>query len=272
MGQRSGLQGSRKRRVPGRPAAPAPAKTEVPARRAKRKAPAEAPRQLAGDVQALAAQLGVHLRRPEVVRQALLHKSAQQELGLPSNERLEFLGDAVLGLVVATHLFRAYPEWAEGDLTKLKAVAVSEPVLARVARQLDLGAYLLLAKGEEQSGGRGRASILADAVEALIAAIYLDRGMRVVREMILSLLGDHLEAIARSECDLDYKTLLQEKIQELHRKPPTYHVVAESGPDHDRTFTAEVRLAARTLGKGSGKSKKQAEQAAARDALGRGVS
>jgi ribonuclease-3 len=227
---------------------------------------AAAPR-LAGNAQALAKRLGITLRRPELMRQALRHKSAQQELGLPSNERLEFLGDAVLGLTIAGYLHRSHPELAEGQLTKVKAVAVSEPVLAEVAREINLGAYLTLAKGEEQSGGRNRSSILADALEAVIAAIYLDRGITLARKVILALLLDHLQAIERSEHEPDYKTLLQEKIQELHRKPPSYYVVGESGPDHDRTFVAEARLSGRVLGKGSGKSKKQAEQAAARAAL-----
>lgn len=237
----------------------------TPTRRTKKKS--AAPVELAGNVEALGARLGFDPRHTELIRQALLHKSAQQELGLASNERLEFLGDAVLGLVVANHLYKLHPDQAEGELTKLKAVAVSEPVLARIARELDLGAYLLLAKGEEQSGGRQRPSILSDALEAVIAAIYLDRGMTVVKKVILSLFANELHAIEQSEYNQDFKTSLQEKIQELHRRPPTYHVVAEAGPDHDRTFTAEVRLAGRVLGKGSGKSKKQAEQAAARDAL-----
>ncbi len=236
-------------------------------RRPARKAPQAPARSLVGNAEALAKHLGVTLRRPELMRQALVHKSAQQEMSLPSNERLEFLGDAVLGLTVAASLYRSHPDLAEGELTKVKAVAVSEPVLAKVARQLDLGAYLVLAKGEEQSGGRNRSSILADALEAVIAAVYLDRGVIAARKMILSLLDSQLLAIERSEHDLDYKTLLQEKIQELHRKPPSYHMVSESGPDHDRTFVAEVRLSGRVLGKGTGKSKKQAEQAAARDAL-----
>jgi ribonuclease III len=221
----------------------------------------------AGNAQALAEKLGIELHRPQWMEKALRHKSAQQELNLPSNERLEFLGDAVLGLTIAGYLFRSHPDLPEGELTKVKAVAVSEPVLAKVARELDLGAYLTLAKGEEQSGGRNRSSILADAMEAVIAAIYLDRGLILAKRVILELLGSHLAAIERSEHDLDYKTLLQERIQELHRKPPSYHVVAESGPDHDRTFTAEVRLAGQMLGRGMGKSKKQAEQAAARQAL-----
>ena len=233
----------------------------------KSSAPAPCANPNAGNAQRLAKRLGIELNRPLWMEKALRHKSAQQELGLPSNERLEFLGDAVLGLTIAGYLFRSHPDLPEGELTKVKAVAVSEPTLAKVARELDLGSYLTLAKGEEQSGGRNRSSILADAMEAVIAAIYLDRGLTLAKRVILELLGNHLAAIERSEHELDYKTLLQERIQELHRKPPSYHVVAESGPDHDRTFTAEVRLAGQILGRGMGKSKKQAEQAAAREAL-----
>ncbi len=220
-----------------------------------------------GDVKGLAAALDIEPRHPGLLRQALTHKSAEQELGLLSNERLEFLGDSVLDLVLAEHLFKGHPDLAEGDLTKLKAVAVSEPVLAAIARELDLGRFLLLAKGEEQTGGRDRSSILADAMEAIFAAVYLDRGYRAARKLIAGLLGSRLEAIERREYEPDYKTLLQEKIQERHRSPPTYRVVAQSGPDHDRTFVAEARIGRRVLGSGSGKSKKQAEQAAARAAL-----
>jgi len=215
----------------------------------------------------LADRLGVVPRRREILRQAVTHKSAEQELGLPSNERLEFLGDAVLGVAVAGYLYRTHPDLAEGDLTKVKAAAVSESTLAQVAQELDLGRYLILSHGEEQSGGRGRDSILADALEAVFGAVYLDRGITAAREMILRLLADNLHAIERAEHELDYKTLLQEKIQELHRVPPTYRVVDQSGPDHDRTFVAEVRLGRKVLGSGVGKSKKQAEQAAAREAL-----
>lgn len=218
----------------------------------------------------LAVKIGVEVHRPELWRQALIHKSAQQETNLPSNERLEFLGDAVLGLTVAGHLYRLHPDLAEGELTKLKAAAVSESVLAKVAQELELGNYLTLSRGEEQSGGRNRVSILADALEAVLGAVYLDRGMTMARQVILKLLERHLRAIERAEHELDYKTLLQERIQELHRTPPTYRVVAESGPDHDRTFGVEVRAGGRVLGRGVGKSKKQAEQAAAREALAEG--
>jgi len=227
------------------------------------KPPATKPR----DLRSLIARLGLAPHRPALLRQALTHRSAQQELSLPSNERLEFLGDAVLGLVIAERLYRSRPELTEGELTKVKAIAVSEPVLARVARELNLGRYLILSRGEQQTGGRDRSSLLADAFEALVAAVYLDRGLRTARSLILRLLRDHLQAIERREYEPDYKTLLQEKIQELHRTTPTYRVVSETGPDHDRTFVAEVRLAGRLLGRGSGKSKKQAEQAAAQDAL-----
>jgi ribonuclease-3 len=218
-------------------------------------------------VAALAAKLGVQPRRPALLRQALIHKSAEQELNVPANERLEFLGDAVLDLVLAEHLFHTHPDLAEGDLTKVKAVAVSEPVLAEVARELGVGLFLLLARGEEQSGGRDRSSILADAMEAIFAAVYLDRGFRAARDLVLRLLGSRLRMIESREYEPDYKTVLQEKIQEVHRTPPTYRVVSQTGPDHDRTFVAEVRIGKTTLGSGTGKSKKQAEQAAARQAL-----
>lgn len=247
--------------------------TEKRARKRRRGAPRKAAkgtrrrRPRPGDVEALAAALAVEPRRAELLRRAVTHRSAEQEFGFLSNERLEFLGDAVLDLVVAEHLYRGHPELAEGDLTKLKAVAVSEPILAAVARELDLGRFLLLAKGEEQTGGRDRSSILADAMEAVFAAVYLDRGYRATRQLILRLLGTRLGEIERREYEPDYKTLLQEKIQELHRTPPTYRVVSQTGPDHDRTFVAQARIGRRVLGSGTGKSKKQAEQAAARAAL-----
>ena len=250
-------KGASRRRSP----APKRRGHDDPGRRAK------ARRVRPGDADAFATRLGIKPRRPHLLRQALTHKSAEPEFGVVSNERLEFLGDAVLGLVVAEHLYRCHPDLAEGELTKLKAVAVSEPILARIARELDLGRYLLVSRGEEQTGGRERTSILADALEAVFAAVYLDRGLRAVRELILRLFSAHLDAIERHEYELDYKTLLQEKIQELHRTPPTYRVIAQSGPDHDRTFVAEVRVSDRVLGRGTGKSKKQAEQAAARDTL-----
>jgi ribonuclease-3 len=234
---------------------------------AKRRGQKQGSAPLPGSVERLAGKLDIVPRRPKLFLRALTHKSAEQELGFESNERLEFLGDAVLDLVLAEHLCRSHPDLAEGDLTKLKAVAVSEPILAAVGRDLEVGRFLLLAKGEELTGGRDRSSILADSVEAIFAAVYLDRGYRVTRALILRLLADHLAAIERREYEPDYKTLLQERIQEIHRTPPTYRVVSQSGPDHDRTFVAEARIGRQVLGRGTGKSKKQAEQAAARQAL-----
>ncbi len=234
----------------------------------KKASPKQKPtRLLAGNVQHLADRLNITPRRPQLLLQALTHKSAQQEVDLPVNERLEFLGDAILGLTIAEHLYRTHPDLAEGDLTKVKAVAVSETILAKAAAEINLGDYLIVSKGEEQSGGRKRPSILADALEALFAAIYLDRGARVAKDVILRLLTPHIRTIERDEHELDYKTLLQERVQELHRKPPTYRVIDESGPDHDRTFVTEVRVGSRVLGRGVGKSKKQAEQAAAQEAF-----
>ena len=242
-------------------------KSATPGGRKRAKSPAKTSRSLAGDAQSLADQIGVQMRDLDLLRQALTHRSAPQEFDLPPNERLEFLGDAVLGIAVAGYLYRSHPDLEEGPLTKLKAVAVSEPILANVAREIDLGRYLILSKGEEQSGGRDRPSILSDALEAVFGAVHLDRGFRTSRALILRLLRDHLRAIERAEHEPDHKTVLQEKIQERHRTPPTYRVLSESGPDHDRTFVAQVRVGRRILGSGSGKSKKQAEQAAARDAL-----
>ena len=246
---------------PGQQPQPAPSSRARKGRRAK--AAAISP----GDVEALAVRLGVQPRRPALLRQALTHKSAEQELNVAANERLEFLGDAVLDLVLAEHLFHTHPDLAEGDLTKVKAVAVSEPVLAEVARELGVGLFLLLARGEEQSGGRDRSSILADAMEAIFAAVYLDRGFRAARDLVLRLIGGRLHMIESREYEPDYKTVLQEKIQEIHRTPPTYRVLSQTGPDHDRTFVAEVRIGKTALGSGAGKSKKQAEQAAAKQAL-----
>ncbi len=246
--------------------APSAPTAGVARRRAKAKPP-KAPALNPGDVEALSVTLGIQPRRPALLKQALTHKSAEQELNLPANERLEFLGDAVLDLVLAENLFKAHPELAEGDLTKVKAVVVSESVLAAVARELGVGRFLILARGEEQSGGRDRNSILADSMEAIFAAVYLDRGFRAARDLIMRLLGGSLHAIERREHEPDYKTLLQERIQQIHRTPPTYRVVSQSGPDHDRTFVAEARIGKTVLGTGVGKSKKQAEQAAARQSL-----
>lgn len=219
-------------------------------------------------LQAIAARLGIESVDLSLLGQALTHKSyLGEETQAQSNERLEFLGDSVLGLVVAEYLYTQFPERAEGDLAKAKAVAVSEPVLAESAKTLGLPEMLLMSTGEETSGGRERLSILADAFEALIAVIYLDCGLDAARRFILQALESILMDIERKEHIRDYKTLLQEHTQGLYKKAPFYAVVGESGADHDKTFTVEARLDGVPLGRGEGKSKKQAEQAAALQAL-----
>lgn len=221
-------------------------------------------------LQNIARKLQVDIRDYALLQQALTHKSyLGEEAEALSNERLEFLGDSVLGLVVAEYLYTQFPDRTEGDLAKAKAVAVSEPVLAESAKNLGLPDMLLMSTGEEASGGRKRLSILADAFEALVAVIYLDCGLEAARQFILRALESILIDIERKEHIRDYKTLLQEHTQGLYKKAPRYLVIEERGADHDKTFVVEARLDDVKLGLGEGKSKKQAEQAAALQALER---
>jgi ribonuclease-3 len=199
-------------------------------------------------------------------RAALTHRSFAFEHGLEvTNERLEFLGDSVLGLVVTDMAYAAYPEMAEGELAKLRAAIVNMQALADVARGLDLGEVVLLGKGEEGSGGRDKASILADALEAVFGAVYLDRGLETVRALIDRLFRPRMEAWTRGEGDRDFKTSLQELASRSRRAIPEYRI-EERGPDHEKQFTATVLIAGEPLGTGVGRSKKEAEQQAAREA------
>jgi ribonuclease III len=218
---------------------------------------------------ALEQALGVRFDRPELRDAALSHRSYAFEQGLPvTNERLEFLGDAVLGLVITDLVYRAFPDRQEGELAKLRAAMVNMSTLADVARGLGLGPELLLGRGEELSGGRDKASILADALEAVLGAIYLDLGLVVASAAITLLFQPRIEAYVRGEGDRDYKTILQElSAQDLGRLPE-YRVV-ERGPDHEKEFTATVFLGGKQLGRGVGRSKKEAEQRAAREAFER---
>lgn len=213
-------------------------------------------------------KLQVDITDHALLQQALTHRSAlgESEEAL-SNERLEFLGDSVLGLVVAEYLYTQFPDRSEGDLAKAKAVAVSEPVLAESAKIMGLADMILMSAGEETSGGRTRMSILSDAFEALVAVIYFDCGMDAARQFVLRALESILIDIERKEHIRDYKSLLQEHIQGLYKCAPQYVVVAEEGADHDKTFSVEVMLEEIVMGRGDGKSKKQAEQAAALQAL-----
>jgi ribonuclease III len=201
---------------------------------------------------------------PDLLARALAHRSWCAETpGHPSNERLEFLGDAVLGLVVTDHVFRSYPDLPEGELAKVRASVVSAAALADVAAELDLGEALLLGKGEDASGGREKPSILADALEAVIGAVYLDRGWDAAAAVVLRLLGDRIAAAAAGPGGQDYKTRLQELSARSFEDVPSYLVVDE-GPDHAKRFFATVIVGGRSRGQGEGRSKKQAEQAAAR--------
>ncbi len=198
--------------------------------------------------------------------QALSHRSwCAESGGIPSNERLEFLGDAVLGLVVAEHCYRAYPEMPEGALAKVRAATVNTAVLAEVALELDLGAALLLGRGEDVSGGRAKASILANAVEAVIGAVYLDGGWDVASGLVLRLLDDRIGLAAAGPGAEDFKTRLQEVVLRRIGELPRYEVEGD-GPDHARRYSARVSVAGVERGVGEGKSKKDAEQAAARRA------
>lgn len=207
----------------------------------------------------------------DLFSQAFTHRSYLNEHGMPeswSNERLEFLGDAVLGAVVTDYLFHHHPELAEGRLSKIKSVVVSRRLLARVARQMELGRYLLLGRGEDQTGGRIRPSILANLFEALLGAIYLSLGFDRARELVLRLLLPEILHVASGELVVDHKSILQELAQRSCGTVPRYRVVRTEGPDHDKLFEVEVRLRERMIGAGSGKSKKTAEQKAAAAALG----
>ncbi len=211
--------------------------------------------------------IGYTFRDKNLLRTALTHSSYANELHRgPNNERLEFLGDAVLSIVVADYIFHLYSDKKEGDLTKLRASLVCETTLAGYARRIDLGSKLLLGRGEQHSGGADRPSILADAFEALIAAIYLDGGMDEARRFVLEFTKEEIErpAVRRTA---DYKTTLQEIVQQNEGERLEYVLVGESGPDHNKHFVAEVHLNSNVIGKGGGRSKKEAEQQAARAAL-----
>ncbi|ADG75184.1 ribonuclease III [Cellulomonas flavigena DSM 20109] len=212
--------------------------------------------------QSLLEKLGVHLD-PELLVLALTHRSFAHEAGgIPTNERLEFLGDTVLGLVVTEHLYRTHPGNSEGDLAKMRAATVSQRALAQVARSLDLGSYVLLGKGELATGGRDKDSILSDTLEALFGAVYLSHGLEPARVLVDRLVRPTLTAAADLGAGLDWKTSLQELSASLGLGAPYYEVTGE-GPDHARTFTASAVVGGEVRGTGTGPAKKIAEQEAA---------
>lgn len=216
----------------------------------------------------LAAVLGVDLPA-ELVTQALTHRSfAYENGGVPHNERMEFLGDAVLELVVTEYLYGAHPERSEGDLAKIRASLVNTYVLADIARELGpggLGAHLRLGRGEELTGGRDKHSILADTLEAVFGAVYLTHGLEVSRGVIEGIMGDRLRLVPNLGAALDWKTSLQERCATLGHQKATYEITS-TGPDHDKTFSAVVFVGEHALGEGVGRTKKEAEQKAAEKA------
>ena len=222
------------------------------------------------DLNALQKILGIDFRDISLLEKSLVHRSylnENQGVDSDSNERLEYLGDAILGFIVAEKLYRDFPEYNEGQMTRLRSILVRRETLARISRSINLGEYLFLGKGEDTSGGRNKSANLACAFEAVIAAVYLDQGMVKTRKMIIRLLKDEWQKATKKPAAIDYKSRLQELIQSREQKIPSYQVTGTSGPDHIKTFNVEVRLGNEILGSGSGKSKKEAETEAARKAL-----
>lgn len=216
--------------------------------------------------QVLTDRLGWDVAEEDLLLEALRHRSwCAENSGHSSNERLEFLGDSVLGLVVASHLFRTYSDIPEGELTKVRASVVNSATLAEVAAELGIGPALMLGKGEDQSGGREKPSILADGTEALIGAIYIDRGWAAAEAVVMRWFGPRIEEAAAGPGGQDYKTRLQEVCARRFDQLPRY-AVTDEGPDHAKEFEATVWIDGRSYGHGRGRSKKQAEQAAARQA------
>ena len=213
-------------------------------------------------------KIGYKFKNAALLKDAFTHSSYANEnpKSAHSNERLEFLGDAVLGFLAAEWLYKTYPGKSEGELTRIRAGIVCEQSLAETARELDIGSLLRLGKGEESGGGRNRQSMQADAVEALLSAVYLDAGIDKARDFVMRfIIADKLSG-EHSSISADYKTLLQEIIQRDRSASLSYNLTGESGPDHDKRFFVEVLLNDAAVGRGEGKSKKEAEQRAARDA------
>lgn len=210
-------------------------------------------------------KLGYKFKDEGILKTALTHSSFANETSVESNERLEFLGDAVLGFIVARVLYDLFPEAAEGKLSKMRSAIVSRMNFAHFARELKIDKQILLGRGEEITGGRKRQSNLAGAFEAVIGAVYIDGGYRKVYSIVSRLLKDCLNG--KEEIFKDYKTRLQEIAQRQFKKVPKYKVVLEEGPPHDKCFHVEVKLGRRAIGKGIGSNKKQAEQAAAKEGL-----
>jgi len=215
--------------------------------------------------------LGYRFRDPGLLLRALTHRSfvnEQPEAGLQHNEALEFLGDAVLGFLVSAAIYDRFPQLTEGEFSKAKAHLVSSATLVRLAEEIGLGGYLRLGRGEEKTGGRHKRAILVDAFEALLAAVYLDGGIEAAGNLVARRFGPYIEGLDPAKVRLgDFKSALQERLHELGRERPAYRVAAEAGPEHRKTFVVEVVIEGRVAARATGRSKKEAEQEAARLAL-----
>jgi ribonuclease-3 len=220
------------------------------------------------DLTALEKKLGVTFNDNAKLSNALVHSSyVNENPGCPSNERLEFLGDAVLGLVIAEKLYEALPRAVEGELTQKRAALISRESMTRLARRIGLGEYLLLGRGEEVTNGRSKAANLSGAMEAVIAAVYLDRGLEAARTCILGLMSEEITTVTLAVKETDYKSELQELTQSRGQGIPVYCLTGETGPDHARVFTVDVRIEGKPGASGTGKTKKAAEMEAAEKAL-----
>ena len=240
------------------------------------KAPEAPPRRAGGrefDLRGFEAMLHYKFKNPELARQALTHRSYlhsqpdREKGGGESNERMEFLGDSVVGLVVNEFLYRKFTSLREGELTKMKSLLVSRVILSRTAKLMGLGDFILLSEAETGSGGRDRASILADSLEGVIGAVYLDGGLEPARQLTERLLLKQVHEILSDANLANYKSMLQEYVQGEFKTHPQYRISSELGPDHEKVFTVEVVVSQKVLGRGHGNNKKEAEQEAARDAL-----
>jgi ribonuclease-3 len=209
---------------------------------------------------------GIRFKELAALNQAFTHRSYANELSetAPNNERLEFLGDSVLGMVVSEYLYQTLPDQPEGELARIKSFVVSEASLSEISKKLRVDNFILIGKGEEYSGGRSKKAILADALEAIIGAYFLDSGFMPARKFVHDILIPEINKVLENRHAKDYKTLLQELVQKRMRTYPRYKVVQRSGPDHDRTFTIDVLISDKAYGPGKGKNKKEAEQDAAR--------
>lgn len=220
------------------------------------------------DLKTLEEKLGVTFKDRAMLVNALVHSSyVNENPGDTSNERLEFLGDAVLGLVIAEKLYEALPRAVEGELTQKRAALISRESMTRLARNIGLGEYLLLGRGEESTNGRSKAANLSGAIEAVIAAVYLDRGLEAARKAILGLMHEEITRVTLAAKEIDYKSELQELTQARGQGTPVYRPAGETGPDHERVFTIDVLIEGKLRATGTGKSKKIAEMQAAQEAL-----